>query len=112
MNREMNRRRLTFTGVLAATLVAFATACGTDVETVPAPSAPTATVDGHEVTLSWTGSGDEYHVERQVSGAEFSEVGHSEETSLSTGMFQRARTPTGWSRAGTGWSRTPPTLPW
>ena len=82
MNREMNRRRLTFTGVLAATLVAFATACGSEVETVPAPSAPTATVDGHEVTLSWTGSGDDYHVERQVSGAEFSEVGKSEETTF------------------------------
>ena len=73
----MKRIGHAFAGTLASTLAALAIGCGTDPNEPPAaPSAPTVTVDGHEVTLSWTGGGDTYEVERQISGGEFVEIGH------------------------------------
>ena len=75
----MNRKGRLFLGVLAAA-IASAAACGDDPVDPPdpqPPAAPTgvsATVNGNDVTVTWSGQGDTYIVERQPQGGSFTQV--------------------------------------
>ena len=80
----MHRKNHKLVGLLMAGVV-LAGACSSDgaTPTPPAtqnpepPAAPTsvsATVVGNDVTVSWTGSGDSYKVQRQAGGQGFSQI--------------------------------------
>ncbi len=83
----MNSRKHPLFG--AAVFLTLFAACGDDTATTPTPpppppaepeppAAPTglsATVTGTDVTVSWSGSGDSYIVQRQTAGSAFQQVG-------------------------------------
>ncbi len=80
----MNRKSNLLVGFLAAASLALA-ACGDDddggITTPPqapeppaAPTGVTATADGNDVTVSWSGSGDSFTVQRQSAGTGFASV--------------------------------------
>lgn len=72
--------RSTLFAVLAMATIATTTACGDDPPPVappdppPAPTNVTAAANGNDVTVTWSGQGDTYIVERQAEGASFTQV--------------------------------------
>ena len=81
----MNRKGRNFLGALATAVAVFAAACGDDDDggmtappTTPdppaAPTGVTATANGNDVTVNWSGSGESYIVQRQASGSSFTQI--------------------------------------
>ena len=76
----MNRKGRVFLGGLTLAMVAFAGACSDDdpsptTPTTPAtPTGVSATANGNDVTINWSGTGDSFIVQRQASGASFSQI--------------------------------------
>ena len=80
----MNRKGNLFLGVLAAAAV-FAAACGDDSggglvtppttpEQPAAPTGVTATANGNDATVTWSGSADSFTVQRQTTGTGFASI--------------------------------------
>ena len=77
----MNHRARTPFGVAAMAAIALTTACGDDPDPIapdpdppPAPAGVAATVNGNDVTVTWSGQGDTYIVERQPEGGSFGQI--------------------------------------
>ena len=73
----MNREGRMFPGVLVTALTAFAVACGDDPMPPEPPAAPTgvtATANTTDVTVTWSGQGDTYIVQRQPAGGSFAQM--------------------------------------